>query len=38
VKIKSAIPQGVFLKEGDNIEYEVEETDKGPKAVNIKKS
>ena len=35
---RSSVPQGIFLKEGDAIEYEVEETDKGPKAINIKKS
>lgn len=34
---RSAIPAGVFLNEGDNIEFETEETDKGVKAVNIKK-
>lgn len=34
---RSSVPQGIFLKEGDSIEYEVEETDKGPKAINIKK-
>ena len=34
---RTSIPQGTFLKEGDKIEYEIEETDKGPKAVNIKK-
>jgi CspA family cold shock protein len=34
---RSSIPQGVFLNEGDSIEYEIEESDKGPKAVNIKK-
>ena len=35
---RSSVPQGIFLKEGDAIEYEIEETDKGPKAINIKKS
>ena len=30
---RSAVPQGTFLNEGD----EIEESDKGPKAVNIKK-
>ena len=35
---KSSVPNGVFLEEGDSIEYEIEETDKGPKAVNIKKN
>ncbi len=34
---RSAVPQGTFLNEGDTIEFEVEESEKGPKAVNIKK-
>ena len=34
---RSAVPAGVFLNEGDQIEFETEETDKGIKAVNIKK-
>ena len=32
-----AIPQGIFLKEGDELEFETEDTDKGIKAVNLKK-
>ncbi|UCB59285.1 MAG: cold shock domain-containing protein [Thermoplasmatales archaeon] len=34
---RTSVPQGTFLNEGDNVEYETEETDKGVKAVNIKK-
>ena len=34
---RSSVPQGTFLNEGDNVEYETEESDKGVKAVNIKK-
>jgi CspA family cold shock protein len=34
---RSAVPAGVFLNEGDAVEFETEETDKGVKAVNIKK-
>jgi CspA family cold shock protein len=34
---RSSIPAGVFLKEGDDIEYELEDTERGPKAINIKK-
>ena len=34
---RSSIPQGTFLNEGDSVEYETEESDKGPKAINIKK-
>jgi len=35
---RSAVPQGVFLKEGDSVEYETEESEKGVKAINIKKT
>jgi len=34
---RTSVPQGVFLNEGDEIEFEIEESDKGPKAINIKK-
>jgi len=34
---RSSVPMGVFLKEGDIVEFEVEPTDKGPKAVDVEK-
>ena len=34
---RTSVPKGTFLNEGDTVEYEVETTDKGPKAINIKK-
>lgn len=34
---RSAIPTGTFLKEEDKVEYEIEETDRGPKAKDVKK-
>jgi len=34
---RSSIASGIFLNEGDQVEYEIEDSDKGPKAVNIKK-
>ena len=34
---RSSIPTGTYLKEDDPVEYEIEESDRGPKAVNIKK-
>jgi len=34
---RTALPGGVFLNEGDKVEFEVEESDRGPKATNIKK-
>jgi len=29
------VPEGTLLKENDEVEYEVEKTDKGLKAVNL---
>ncbi len=34
---QSAIPPGTFLNEGDKVEYEIEESEKGPQATKIKK-
>ncbi len=34
---RSAVPQELSLNEGDKVEYEVEDSDRGPKAINIKK-
>ena len=34
---RSSIPVGTFLNEGDKVEYEIEDSDRGPKATNIKK-
>jgi len=34
---RTSIPQGVFLNEGDQVEYETEDSERGPKAINIKK-
>lgn len=33
----SAIGEGVVLAEGDSVEFEPEESDKGPRAGNVKK-
>jgi CspA family cold shock protein len=35
---QSAIAEGVRLNENDPVEFDVEEGDRGPKAVNVKKS
>jgi len=35
---RSSVPQGTFLNEGDSVEFETEEGDKGLKAINIKKA
>ena len=34
---RTAIPEGTDLYEGDEVEYQVEESDRGPKAKDIKK-
>ena len=34
---RSAVPTGTFLSEGDKVEYEIEEAEKGPQATSIKK-
>jgi len=34
---QTALPTGVNLNEEDQVEYEIEESDRGPKAKNVKK-
>lgn len=34
---KEALEEGMVLYEGDNVEFEIEETDKGPQAKNVSK-
>ena len=34
---RNSIPEGTYIDEGDQVEYEVESSDKGPSAINIKK-
>ncbi|PNX50021.1 MAG: cold-shock protein, partial [Thermoplasmata archaeon M9B2D] len=33
----TAVPAEMRLNEGDKVEYEIEDSERGPKAVNIKK-
>ena len=34
---RTSVPEGIFLNEGDAVEFETEEGDKGKKAINVKK-
>ena len=34
---KSALSEGITLKENDAVTFDIEKGDKGPKAVNVKK-
>ena len=34
---RNALAEGTYLDEGDQVEYEIETSDKGPHAINIKK-
>lgn len=33
----TAVPMGVFLDEGDQVEFEQEESDRGPRAAKVRK-
>ncbi|MFH1101844.1 MAG: cold shock domain-containing protein [Methanobacteriota archaeon] len=34
---RTSVPADLHLKEGDKVEYELEDSERGPKAINIKK-
>ena len=34
---RTSLPEGTFLNEGDSVEFETEDSDRGLKATNIKK-
>jgi len=34
---RNSLTDGTYLNDGDQVEYEVESSDKGPNAINVKK-
>ncbi|UCE38004.1 MAG: cold shock domain-containing protein [Thermoplasmata archaeon] len=34
---RNALPEGTILREGDSVEFDIEQTPKGPQAINVKK-
>ena len=34
---RTAVPMGADLNEGDQVEYEIEDSDRGQRATNVKK-
>jgi CspA family cold shock protein len=34
---RTAIPMGIGLYEGDQVEYEIEDSDRGQRAINVQK-
>ena len=34
---RNALEDGVFLEDGDNVEFDIENSEKGKNAINIKK-
>jgi CspA family cold shock protein len=34
---RNALPEGTILNEGDSVEFDIEQSPKGPQAINVKK-
>jgi CspA family cold shock protein len=34
---RNSLTDGTYLKDGDSVEYEIENSEKGPNAINVKK-
>jgi len=34
---RTSLPEGIFLNEEDSVEFEIEETERGPQAKNVQK-
>ena len=35
---RNALPEGTTLNEGDKVSFDIEESPKGPQAINVQKS
>ncbi len=33
---RNALPEGTTLREGDKVSFDIEESEKGPQAINVK--
>jgi CspA family cold shock protein len=33
---RNSLPEGSYLDDGDHVEYDIEDTERGPQAINIK--
>ncbi len=34
---RNQLPEGIYLAEGDSVEFETEDSERGPQAINVKK-
>ena len=34
---RTSLPEGTYLNDGDNVEFETEDSERGPQAINVKK-
>ena len=34
---RTSVPAGMYLQEGDTVEYQIEDSDRGQRATNLKK-
>jgi len=34
---RASIPEGTYLNEGDKVDYQLEDSERGPQATNVKK-
>ena len=34
---RTSLPEGTYLNDGDNVEFETEDSERGPQAIKVKK-